>query len=79
MNRKLRVLLVQLPVPNNPSLNTPLAAGYLKAYAHAPGLLDQVEIELLPRQLVDSAGDAMLADEIVARRASSRVRSLFQV
>jgi hypothetical protein len=31
VNSKLRVLLVQLPVPNNPALNTPLAAGYLKA------------------------------------------------
>jgi radical SAM superfamily enzyme YgiQ (UPF0313 family) len=65
---KLRVLLVQLPVPNNPSLNTPLAAGYLKAYAYARGLIDAAEIELLPRLLADHAGDALLVDEIVARR-----------
>lgn len=59
------MLLVQLPVPNNPALNVPLAAGYLKAYAHAQGLLDRVEIELLPRHLADYAGDALLVDEIV--------------
>ncbi len=64
---KLRVLLMQLPVPNNPSLNTPLAAGYLKAYAHEQGL-DSSAIELLPRSLTDYAGDALLVDAIVARR-----------
>jgi radical SAM superfamily enzyme YgiQ (UPF0313 family) len=68
VNHKLRVLLMQLPVPNNPGLNTPLAAGYLKAYAYAQGLLDSVEIELLPRQLADSTGDAVLVEEIVVRQ-----------
>src|SRR5688500_2084064 len=63
---KLRVLLMQLPVPNNPVLNTPLAAGYLKAYAYAQGLSERVEIGLLSRTLVDNAGDALLADAIVA-------------
>src|SRR5689334_17144712 len=65
---KLRVLLVQLPVPNNPSLNTPLAAGYLKAYASMQGLDDSAEITSLPRLLADYAGDALLVDEIVARQ-----------
>jgi radical SAM superfamily enzyme YgiQ (UPF0313 family) len=68
VTRKLRVLLVQLPVPNNPTTNTPLALGYLKAYAYAQGLLDQVEIEILPRALADHAGDALLVNEIVARQ-----------
>ncbi len=68
MDSKLRVLLVQLPVPNNPSLNTPLAAGYLKAYASSRGLLDVAEIEILPRDLADHAGDALLVDAIVARQ-----------
>ena len=68
MNYKLRVLLVQLPVPNNPDLNTPLAASYLKAYAYAQGLDAAAEIALLPRHLADHAGDALLVDEIVARR-----------
>lgn len=61
----LQVLLVQLPVPNNPLTNVPLAAGYLKAYAHSQGLLDQVQIELLPRAIADYAGDALLVEQIV--------------
>lgn len=62
---KLRVLLVQLPVPNNPLTNTPLAAGYLKAYAHSQGLLDRAQIDVLPRALADHAGDALLLKTIV--------------
>ncbi len=68
MDRQLRVLLLQLPVPNNPALNVPLALGYLKAYAYAQGLLDRAEIELMPRALADHAGDALLVDEIVSRQ-----------
>ena len=68
MHSKTRVLLVQLPVPNNPSLNTPLALGYLKAYAYAQGLEDSVTIEFLPRFLTDDAGDARLVQEIVGHR-----------
>jgi radical SAM superfamily enzyme YgiQ (UPF0313 family) len=65
--KKLAVLLMQLPVPNNPATNVPLAAGYLKAFAHARGLLDQIAIDILPRDLADRAGDALLVDEIAAR------------
>lgn len=64
----LHVLLMQLPVPNNPATNVPLAAGYLKAYAQARGLLDHVQIDILPRELADTAGDALLADAITAQR-----------
>jgi radical SAM superfamily enzyme YgiQ (UPF0313 family) len=64
---RLRALLMQLPVPNNPDTNVPLAAGYLKAYAQARGLLDRVDIEILPRALADHAGDALLVDQIAAR------------
>ena len=63
----LRVLLVQLPVPNNPALNTPLAAGYLKAYAESCGLGDRVVIDILPRAVADCAGDAALVQAIVDR------------
>ncbi len=63
----LRVLLVQLPVPNNPALNTPLAAGYLKAYAESCGLGDRVVIDILPRAVADCAGDADLVQAIVDR------------
>src|SRR5215471_5602635 len=64
----LSVLLMQLPVPNNPATNVALAAGYLKAYAHAQGLLERVTIEILPRALTDTAGDALLVEAIVTRR-----------
>ena len=68
MCKKLRVLLMQLPVPNNPALNTPLALGYLKAYAAAQGLLEIAEIDVLPRVLADHGGDAALVEAIVARQ-----------
>jgi hypothetical protein len=63
----LHVLMVQLPVPNNTATNIPLAAGYLKAYAAARGLDDRVAIEILPRDLADTAGDAALAAAIIVR------------
>lgn len=69
----LRVLLLQLPVPNNPATNVPLAAGYLKTYAlAADGWSDgqsarfPLEIDILPRALADYAGDARLVQAIVA-------------
>ncbi|HNP85734.1 MAG TPA: cobalamin-dependent protein [Kouleothrix sp.] len=58
------VLLMQLPVPNNSATNVPLAAGYLKAYAYALGLLERVQVDMLPRALADAAGDAMLVEAI---------------
>jgi len=67
MNRKLNVLLLQLPVPNNPRLNTPLAGGYLKAYAHAQGLLEHANIDFVPRPLADYAGDAALINYLVVQ------------
>ncbi|NJM06095.1 radical SAM protein [Candidatus Gracilibacteria bacterium] len=71
------MLLVQLPVPNNPLLNTALAAGYLKVYAEAQGLADCVEIAILPRAIADHAGDAALVEAIVARRPSVLGLSLY--
>ncbi|HSH77189.1 MAG TPA: cobalamin-dependent protein [Herpetosiphonaceae bacterium] len=65
---RLKVLLVQLPVPNNPGANIPLAAGYLKAYAYQQGLLEHVRIEIMPREVVDAGGDALIVDEIRARQ-----------
>ncbi len=64
----LSVLLMQLPVPNNPATNVALAAGYLKAYAQAQGLLERVTIDILTRALADTAGDALLVEAIAARR-----------
>lgn len=74
---KLRVLLLQLPVPNNPVTNVPLALGYLQAYAYAQGLLEHVEIEILPRAVADHAGDALLVEEIVACRPDVLGASLY--
>ncbi len=68
MTTQLTALLMQLPVPNNPSLNTPLAAGYLKSYAEAQGITAHVAIDLLPRRLADHAGDAQIVDAVVARQ-----------
>lgn len=73
----LSALLVQLPVPGSPALNTPLAAGYLKAYAEARGLGAQVAIAILPRDLADHAGDAALVEAIVARRPDLLGLSLY--
>jgi radical SAM superfamily enzyme YgiQ (UPF0313 family) len=63
----INALLIQLPVPSSPALNTPLAAGYLKAYAESRGLGDRVAVAILPRAIADHAGDAALVDAIVAR------------
>ncbi len=62
----MKVLLVQLPVPNNRLSNLPLALGYLKASAdaaHIPGL----EVEILDREVQDRGGDAFLLDAILSR------------
>jgi radical SAM superfamily enzyme YgiQ (UPF0313 family) len=64
----LQVLLLQLPVPNNPATNIPLAAGYLQAYAERQGLPEGVVISIMPRAVADHAGDAALVRAIVARQ-----------
>jgi radical SAM superfamily enzyme YgiQ (UPF0313 family) len=73
----MHVLMLQLPVPDNPATNVPLAAGYLKAYAQACGLLERVQIDIMPRALADHAGDAALVDAIVARRPDVLAVSLY--
>ncbi len=73
----LRVLFLQLPVPNNPGANIPLAAGYLKAYAHAQGLLEHVEWTIMPRAVADHAGDALLVDTICAHAPDVLALSLY--
>lgn len=73
MNRKkkLKVLLVQLPVPYfglvNDFDNFPLAAGYLKAMAFKEGLLDKAEIEIADRECVNLPADAELVERIVSK------------
>ncbi|MEN9936725.1 MAG: hypothetical protein RLZZ387_3304 [Chloroflexota bacterium] len=81
--KQLHVLLAQLPVPNNPATNAPLAAGYLKSYAlHAESaataaVRDRLQIDILPRALADHAGDAALVEAIVARRPDVLGLSLY--
>src|SRR3954463_14017162 len=62
----MKVILVQMPVPNNRRANLPLALGYLKAaaeVANLPGL----QVELLEATAQNLGGDALLADTILAR------------
>ena len=63
---KLKVLLIQLPHPGNVSRNVPLAAGYLKAWAHHCRLLDEVDIEI-PDPDCDRSGCQRLIDRITEK------------
>lgn len=61
----MKVVLVQLPVPDNRLANLPLALGYLKASAQAAAL-PWVQIELLEANAMNRGGDAFVADAILA-------------
>jgi radical SAM superfamily enzyme YgiQ (UPF0313 family) len=62
----MKVVLVQLPVPNNRLANLPLALGYLKAAADA-AQMPGVTVELLDATAQNRGGDAFIADAILAR------------
>ncbi len=62
----MKVLMLQLPVPNNRLSNLPLALGYLKASALAAGI-PGLKVEILDRPIQDRGGDAYLLDAILAR------------
>lgn len=62
----MKVILVQLPVPNNRRANLPLALGYLKAYAEAAAL-PGLQVELLDAAAQNLGGEAFLVDAILAR------------
>ncbi len=70
-------VLFQLPVPNNPQANVPLAAGYLVAYAAAQGLLDDWQLTILPRAVTDAAGDAALVAAVLAAQPTLLGVSLY--
>jgi radical SAM superfamily enzyme YgiQ (UPF0313 family) len=66
MSSRIRILLVQLPIPPlGPQPirgNVPLAAGYLKLFAERHGLAEYYDIEILPAQKANQLGDqAMVA------------------
>ncbi|KPL87060.1 B12-binding domain-containing radical SAM protein [Herpetosiphon geysericola] len=63
----LKIVLLQLPVPSNPAANVPLAAGYLKAWAYQQGLLERMQIEIVPRDIADRGGDGLICDWISAQ------------
>ncbi len=66
-----RVLLVQLPLPPlGPEPirgNVPLAAGYLKLFAHGAGLDAHFDIDILPADDANRLGDAALVEEMLRR------------
>jgi len=66
-----RVILVQLPIPPlGPGTvrgNVPLAAAYLKLFAHQRGLSDAFDIEILPAVLANTLGDRALVAAIAER------------
>src|SRR5690349_19866062 len=71
MSERRSIQLVQLPIPQ-PGLesakgNVPLAAGYLKMYAHRRGLNQFYDIEVFPPRLSNTLSDCGLVDEILAR------------
>ncbi|HZV02920.1 MAG TPA: hypothetical protein VFF73_39810, partial [Planctomycetota bacterium] len=78
--RPLRLLLVQLPIQElvfrRVRGNELVAPGYLKA-AVEKALGTRIEVEVLPRALVDRLGDAALAKAIVARAPDLVGFSLF--
>jgi radical SAM superfamily enzyme YgiQ (UPF0313 family) len=61
----MKVLLLQLPVPNNRRANLPLALGYLKASADAAAL-PGLQVELLDPASQNLGGEALLVDAILA-------------
>lgn len=65
------VLLLQLPIPPpGPEPirgNVPLAAGYMKMYAHKNGLDADYSIDIFPPALANAGGDRALVEAILAR------------
>ena len=70
-NKKLEVLLIQLPAPEYAFKkrwgNVPLAAGYLKAMAYKEGLLDEADIEILDEANTNLSSDSGLIDLIISK------------
>jgi radical SAM superfamily enzyme YgiQ (UPF0313 family) len=64
LKKKSSIKLLQLPIPEVHHLytegNIPLAAGYLKAAALKKGAADHHEIEIIPRDMANHAGDAAI-------------------
>lgn len=81
---RLKVVLMQLPLPKNSLLdaklnhyNVPIAAGYLKAMAHKYDLLKEVDIEILNSNDQDLSGDKRLINVISAKKPDILGMSLY--
>lgn len=72
MNKRKRIVLLQLPIPplapGPAQANSPLAAAYLKLFARRRGLEAHYDIEIMPSSLVNELGDRALAAAILERR-----------
>ncbi len=70
-NSRSKVVLAQLPIPPVGPYpvrsNVPLAAGFLKLFAHRKGLTRHFDIEILSENSVNTLGDRGLVAEIAAR------------
>lgn len=82
--KRLKVILMQLPLPKNSltdaklnHYNVPMAAGYLKAMAHKYDLLKEVDIEILNSNDQDLSGDKRLIDIILAKKPDILGMSLY--
>ncbi len=71
----MKVVLLQLPFlyvllqsRRATNTNVPIAAGYLKAAAKRDGLLDGMDIEIFDTNVIDTLGDALLLDRVLARQ-----------
>lgn len=78
---KKNVVMFQLPVQEFKSIkrwgNIPLAASMLKAMALKEGLAEYFDIEILPPDVVNHAGDAWLIDYLVAKHPDVLCASLY--
>jgi hypothetical protein len=85
MKKKFTVLLLNLTSPSinlnrfrEKSENIPLACGYLKAYAYASGLAEEVVIDLAPQSLMNKGGDLGIVSFISERDYDLVGFSLYQ-
>ena len=68
MSGKMKILWMQLPHPSYLDRNVPMAAGYLKAYAHKHGLLEEIDIEILSTKTSSHSGCQRLIRKITQIR-----------
>lgn len=85
MSKNLRVILLNVASPNlninefkAKCENIPIACGYLKSYAHARGITEEVTIDIAPQYLMDFGGDLAIISHICEGRYDIAGFSLYQ-